>query len=226
VGAFWTVVRTTAGTGLASTLRGEAHLTGETPVGWAGSLARRGADELLSLLRSPSLLEASVGLATANALLGAPGGRSSEVNAAEILLRRGRGRRVVMVGRFPFAERLEEAAGSLIVHDRGLEGDGDPGRLLEDLASAEVVALTASTLLNGTLPVLLDRVPGDAFLVMLGPSTPMAEPLLDLGFHVLCGTVVDDGPAVVRAVGEGAVTSQITGVRRVCLWRGGDDPDP
>jgi len=219
VGAFWTAVRTTAGAGLASTLRGEAHLTGETPVAWAGSLAGRSPSELLGLLRSPSLLEASVGLATANALLGEAAGRITEENAVEIIARRGRGRRVVMVGRFPFTPRLDGAVGELVVHDRGSRGGGGGGdELLRDLGSADVVALTATTLLNGTLPEILERVPQDAFLMMLGPSTPMAAPLLELGFDVLCGTVVEDPAAVVRTVGEGAVTGQITGVRRVCLW--------
>ncbi len=221
VGAFWTVVHTSLGTGLASTLRGEAHLTGATPVSGAGTLLHRTPAELLGLLRSPSLLEASVGLATANALLGCPEGRVTPENAAEILLREGRGRRVVMVGRFPFVGRVEEAAGSLAVHDRGMGGTGrlSGPELAGDLAGADVVALTASTLVNGTLGGILEQIPAGAFLMMLGPSTPMAPELFDLGFHVLCGTVVEDPQAVLRAVSEGAVTSQIPGVRRVCLWR-------
>ena len=43
--------------------------------------------------------------------------------------------------------------------------------------------------------------------------------LFALGFDALCGTVVEDDEAVVRAVSQGAVTGQIRGVRRVCLFR-------
>ena len=85
---------------------------------------------------------------------------------------------------------------------------------------AEVVAVTATTLLNGTLPRVLAAVRADAFLMMLGPSTPLTPALFDLGFDLLCGTVIEDPPAVIRAVEQGAVTRQITGVRRVSLWRG------
>jgi uncharacterized protein (DUF4213/DUF364 family) len=55
--------------------------------------------------------------------------------------------------------------------------------------------------------------------MMLGPSTPLTPRLFDFGFNVLCGTIVDDPRSVLLAVSQGAVTSQITGVRRVCLWR-------
>ena len=89
------------------------------------------------------------------------------------------------------------------------------------LPQADVVAVTATTLLNRTLPTVLAGVRGDAFVMLLGPSTPLTPVLFQFGFDVLCGTVVDDADAVFRAVEQGAVTSQITGVRRVCLWKEG-----
>jgi uncharacterized protein (DUF4213/DUF364 family) len=55
--------------------------------------------------------------------------------------------------------------------------------------------------------------------MMLGPSTPLTPALFDFGFDILCGTVIEDPDKVLKAVGEGAVTSQITGVRRVSRWR-------
>jgi hypothetical protein len=44
--------------------------------------------------------------------------------------------------------------------------------------------------------------------------------LLEVGFDVLCGSLVLDPAAVLRAASEGAVTRQIPAVRRVSLWRG------
>jgi hypothetical protein len=87
------------------------------------------------------------------------------------------------------------------------------------LPQADVVAVTATTLLNRTLPIVLAGVRPDAFVMLLGPSTPLTPVLFQFGFDVLCGTVVDDADAVLRAVEQGAVTSQIAGVRRVCLWK-------
>ena len=83
---------------------------------------------------------------------------------------------------------------------------------------ADVVAVTATALLNRTLPSILEPVRADAFVMMLGPSTPLTPALFDFGFDILCGTVIEDPEKVVRAVEQGAVTSQITGVRRVSLW--------
>jgi uncharacterized protein (DUF4213/DUF364 family) len=223
VGAFWTVVRTTCGTGISSSLRNEPHRHGDTPVRWAGSLAERSAEELLGLLGSPSVAENAIGLATVNALLRPDPSSLVEVNAAQVIRRRGAGRRVAVVGHFPFVETLERDCAELWVFERGLgrrEGDLPEERLEEFLPEADVVAVTATTLLNGTLQRILALVRPGAYTLMLGPSTPLHPSLLDAGFDLLCGSVVEDPVLVVRAVAEGAVTRQIGGVRRVCLGRG------
>lgn len=220
VGAFWTVVRTTSGTGISSSLRHEPHRHGDTPVRWAGSLARRSPEELLGLIGSPSVAEAAIGLATVNALLRPEPSSLVEVNAAQVIRKRGAGRRVAVVGHFPFVETLRGDCAELWVFERGLgrrEGDLPEERLEELLPDAEVVAVTATTLLNGTLERILSLVRPGAYTLMLGPSTPLHPSLLEAGFDLLCGSVVEDPATVVRAVAEGAVTRQIGGVRRVCL---------
>lgn len=222
IGQYWTVVVAASGAGLASTLRSERHIHGEQPVRDAGRLHLRSAVELASLLRSSSTPEASLGLAAVNALLN-PAARGLRASKAVDLLReRGRGCRVAMIGHFPFAERLAEDCGELWVFERGIgrcEGDRCEAEMAELLPRADVVAVTATTLMNGTLAGVLAGVRRDAFLMMLGPSTPLVPALFELGFDVLCGTLVDDPEAVLRAVEQGAVTSQIKGVRRVSLWR-------
>jgi uncharacterized protein (DUF4213/DUF364 family) len=221
-GQYWTVVQTPRGAGMASSLRSEAHLHGARPIAGAGTLHRRSAAALAALLRSDSPPEASIGLAAANALLNCRARGLVELKALEVLRRRGAGRRVAMIGHFPFADELRASCERLWVFERGVgrrDGDLDEGEIAEQLPAADVVAVTATTLLNGTLPSVLAAVRGDAFLMMLGPSTPLTPALFDLGFDLLCGTVVEDPGAVVRAVEQGAVTSQITGVRRVSLWR-------
>ncbi len=81
------------------------------------------------------------------------------------------------------------------------------------------MAVTATTLLNGTLAGVLAGIRDDAFVMLLGPSTPLTPAMHRFGFNVLCGTVIDDPVGVLKAVEQGAVTRQIKGVRRVCLWR-------
>jgi uncharacterized protein (DUF4213/DUF364 family) len=222
VGAYWVVVQTSAGTGMASALRSEEHLRGQKPIGDAGRLLDLSLYELTGLLRSDSPPEAAIGLAAANAVLGPAAPNLSEEGALAVLRERGRGRRVAMIGHFPFADELRDWCRELWVFERGINRQPDDlGQESMDqlLPSADVVAVTATTILNRTLADVLRRVRPEAFLIMLGPSTPLTPRLFEFGFDVLCGTFVDDPESVLLAVSQGAVTSQITGVRRVALWR-------
>jgi uncharacterized protein (DUF4213/DUF364 family) len=224
VGLYWVVVRTSAGTGIASTLSSEDHLHGSRPIFSAGELHKRTPLELTALLRSDSPPESAVGLAAANALLGPTAAGLRDEKAVAILRERGRGHKVAMIGRFPFADSLREDCDQLWVFERGLnrrQEDFGEEAMEQLLPQADVVAVTATTLLNQTLPTVLSGVRPEAFVMLLGPSTPLTPALFRFGFDVLCGTVVDDAEAVLRAVEQGAVTSQITGVRRVCLWNDG-----
>jgi len=221
VGPYWIVIHTSHGAGLASAMRSEDHLHGSKPIGSAGELHRRTPLELTDLLRSDSPPESAVGLAAANALLGPTATNLREEKAVAILRERGRGQKVAMIGRFPFADTLRDDCDQLWVFERGLnrhQEDFGEEAMERLLPQADVVAVTATTLLNQTLPTVLAGVRPDAFVMLLGPSTPLTPALFRFGFDVLCGTVVDDPEAVLRAVEQGAVTSQITGVRRVCLW--------
>jgi hypothetical protein len=225
LGQYWTVVQTSSGAGLASTLRSERHIHGEQPVRDAGRLHMRAAAQLAGLLKSRSAPEASVGLATVNAVVNPEADGLVESRAVEVLRERAAGRALAMVGRFPFADQLEQTVSRLWIFERGIgrrSEDHGEDEMPEVLPRADVVAITATTLMNGTLPRILAAVRSDAFLMMLGPSTPMTPVLFDLGFDVLCGTVVEDVERVILAVEQGAVTSQIPGVRRVALWNDRD----
>ena len=72
VGHYWSVVRTSNGTGMASTLRSENHLLGSLPIRDAGSLHESTPIELAERLRSSSPPESALGLAAANAIIGPP----------------------------------------------------------------------------------------------------------------------------------------------------------
>lgn len=221
VGPYWTVVQSSVGTGLAATLA-HAHEHSVAPVGQPGSLHRLPPVVLAERLRSTSAPEAAVGLAAVNALLAASAAGVIEGNARELLCERAEGRLLAVVGHFPFTERLRAVCRELWVFERAgrmQPGDLEESSMDELLPHAEVVAVTGSAVSNHSVEAIVGRMRRDAFSVMLGPSTPLARCLLELGFDVLCGTVVEDPEAVVRAVSQGAVTDQIPGVRRVCLWR-------
>jgi uncharacterized protein (DUF4213/DUF364 family) len=223
VGAFWTAVVLDTDPprcGLASTLRAE---TGGPwpPVVRAGLLMEKSGRELAQMLRSERILEASIGMAAANALLEAGIPALPELNADQIILEHGTGRNVAIVGHFPFIGRVREAAARCWV----LELHPGPGDLpahqaAEVLPQADVVALTGTSLVNHTFEELMDMCRPDAFVLLLGPSTPLSPVLFDAGLSGLSGTVVDDLGQVLLSVGQGATFRQIKrrGGLRLLTW--------
>jgi uncharacterized protein (DUF4213/DUF364 family) len=225
IGAFWTAVVLETDPlrcGLASTLRSASHQDG-APIPQAGRLLEYSGRELAGWLCSSSLLEASVGAAALNALLSVDEDVCTEVNAEDVILERGAGRRVAIVGHFPFVERVRQAAAECWV----LELDPHPGdlpadRTAEVLPQADVVALTGTSLINHTFDSLMCLCRPDAFVLLLGPSAPLSPVLFDVGVNAVSGTRVVDPERVLRSVAQGATFRQIKrggGVRLLTMIR-------
>lgn len=227
VGAFWTAVVVEGDPpccGLASTLHAED--TGPwPPVVEAGKLLARSGRELANLLRSERVLEASIGMAAFNALLRLAAREETmpEINAEEIIVERGAGGRVAVVGHFPFIDRVRAKAAECWVLERN-PGPGDlpASAARQVLPEADVVALTGTSLLNHTFDELLGLCRPDAFVLLLGPSTPLSPVLLETGLDGLSGTRVDEPERVLRAVTQGATFRQVKrngGLRLLTLLR-------
>ena len=220
VGAFWTAVVLVTDPprcGLASTLRAETHHEGP-PVPRAGRLLEHSGRELAEWLRSPRILEASIGMAAFNALLEADELSCIDLNAEEIIVQRGTGKRVAIVGHFPFVERVRRVAEVFWVLElRPRPGDLSAAQAEEVLPQADVVALTGTSLLNHTFDDLIALCGPEAFVVLLGASAPLSPVLLERGVDAVSGTRVVDVPAVLSAVGEGATFRQIPGKRRLTM---------
>jgi len=212
VGAFWTAVVLDTDPprcGLASTLRAETHAVGP-PVTKAGRLLNRSGRELATMLRSSSVLEASIGMAAFNALLEIKETKWTEANAEEIILERGTGRQVAIVGHFPFIERVQQAAATCWVLElRPHPGDLPADRAGDVLPQADVVALTGTSLINHTFKDLIRLCRPDAFVLLLGPTTPLTPILFETGIDAVSGTRVIDPERVLRSVSQGAPFRQI-----------------
>lgn len=229
IGAFWTAVvvqrRGRLSCGLASALRGDDHhQDGHFPVQDAGALHERSAAELAALLRSGSLLEASIGMATINALLEVDETSCVEINAAHVIAERGQGKTVAVVGHFPFVARLQGSVGRLwVLEQTPGPGDMPAAAASEIIPQADVVAITSTTLINRTFEELMGLCRPDAFVLLLGPSTPLSPSLFAHGVQILSGTRVDDIDAVLRLVSQGATFQQIHrhGVRLMTMARSG-----
>lgn len=225
VGAFWTAVVLDTDTprcGLASTLRPATHPAGP-PVEEAGKLLEHSGRELAGWLRSSSTLKASIGMAALNALLDVDQEACVEINAADVICERGADHNVAIVGHFPFVERVRQAAAECwVLEQQPHPGDISANRADEVLPRADVVALTGTSLINHTFEDLMGHCRPDAFVLVLGPSTPLSPVLFDAGADAVSGTLVIDPQRVLRSVGQGATFRQIKragGLRLLTLSR-------
>jgi uncharacterized protein (DUF4213/DUF364 family) len=207
--------------GLAATLPRDA-LKQEGPlVKEAGFLLDKNPEELASMSHSESLLEAAIGVATINSLLEVDLDSCIELNAAEVILEKGEGKRVAIVGHFPFLPRVREKATVLwVVEKNPREGDFKEEDAERFIPRADVVAITGTSLTNHTLDHLLELCDPKAFVIMLGDTVPLSPVLFDYGVHALSGTRVIDPDLALRCVGQGANFRQIKGTRRLTMAKG------
>ncbi len=143
--------------GLASTGHQEQHPHGQVSVRGVGSLHERSALELAQYVKSDRLLEASIGMAAVNSLLEVDEKRCVELNAAAWLAERGRGKKVAIVGSFPFVPKLERTTDKLWVLERHPTGaERDAAQASEIIPQADVVAITGASLINHTASSVLE----------------------------------------------------------------------
>ena len=226
IGLHWTaVVVETAGEtrcGLASTLHGGHDHNHELDVPQAGQLENTSANELAYRALGSAPVMASLGLATINALLPRRPDLWSDENASEIIARLGAGKRVAMVGRFPFASELLPRLGELLVLEQDPGPDDLPPEAAPDvLPRADVIAITGMTISNHTLEGLLSLCNPQAKVVLLGPSTPLSQIFFEHGVDVVSGAVVTAIEPVLRLVSQSGNFRQVhhAGVRLVNIYK-------
>ena len=224
IGTHWTavVVDQPSGprAGLAATQMVHDLEHGRPAVREAGKLIGRDARALAELARSESPTERSVGFAALNALLEVDEAACVDRNAEELILERGRGRTVAVVGHFPFVPKVREVAQTCWVLELSPGADDLPAeRASEIIPQADVVAITGMTLINGTFESLAALPRPGAFVVVLGPSTPLSPLLFDYGVDAISGAVVVDIPAALAAISQGANFRQIPGKRLLTMTR-------
>jgi uncharacterized protein (DUF4213/DUF364 family) len=173
---------------------------------------------LAELARSTELLEASIGVAAINSLLEIDDSLAAQLNASEVLMSRGRGKNIALVGHFPFINQLRSVAGQLWVIEQHPVEDEHPAQTAADLVpQADVVAITGTALINHTLDGLLALCRSDALVMVLGPSTPLSPALFDHGAAIISGARVIDEDAALRTIAQGAIFQQVEGVRLLTL---------
>jgi len=218
-GIFHTAVWTRS-CGLAATLPRDALRQDPPLVKEPGSLTAKKPLELVNMAYSESVLEAAIGMAAINSLLEVDADSCRELNASELIIEKGAGKRVVIVGHFPFLPRVREKAKELWVLEKNPQ-DGDCEASQADLLipCADVVAITGTALTNHTIEDLLALCRPGAFVLLLGDTAPLSPVFFDYGVDAVSGTLVVEPEIALHCVSQGANFRQIKGTRRLTMLK-------
>ena len=201
--------------GLASTFH-EPHPY-HRPVRNAGSLTGLSALEVAQYARSDNVLEASIGLAAINSLIYVDEAECVDENALDVLVAKGGNKNIAIVGRFPWIPKLRAIARTLwVIEQNPQQGELSAEAAEAVLPQADVVGITGTSFVNHTFDRLLD-LSKDKFVVVVGPSTPLSPVLFDYGVDVLAGVKVVEPEKTIRSISQGAIFSQVEGVRLVTM---------
>ena len=165
-------------------------------------------EEAAQAVKSWNLEEASLGLAAANAFY----------NTAERIEAYGvgvpmdvfytdgidlRGKTVALIGHMHGPKGLREQAKAVYILERApQEGDYPDSACDWILPQCDLVIITGSSLINKTLPHLLE-LSQDALTILTGPSVPLCPELLDFGLDRIAGMAVADRGAMRERVEKG-----------------------
>ena len=216
-GPFQTAVLT-RNCGLASTPHDPGPHHDKSSVAEAGLLLKKDVRELALFAKSASPSEAAIGMATINSLIEVNEADCVELNAGDLLIQRGEGKRVTVIGRFPFVPKLRKVAKELWVIEKN-PGEGDVVEFEAEnlIPQADVVGITGTAFINGTIKRLLELCNPSAFVVILGGTAPLSPVLFDHGIFAVSGTRVVNSEMVLRCVSQGATFRQIKGIRLLTM---------
>ena len=216
-GLFHTAVLT-RNCGLAATLPRDALRQEQPSVKEPGSLLKKSVQELAQMCYSESIPEAAIGMATINSLLEVYEKRCQNLNARDLIVEKGRDRRVAIVGHFPFIPKLREVVKELwVIEKNPREGDFAEAEAEDLIPQADVVGITGTAFTNHTIEQLLNLCKPGAYVVVLGDTSPLSPILFDYGINAVSGTKVIDPDLTLRCVSEGATYRQIKGIRQLTM---------
>jgi uncharacterized protein (DUF4213/DUF364 family) len=157
-------------------------------------------------------------MAAINSLLEVDLDSCTEHNTAELILLKGEGKKVAIVGHFPFIPRVCEKVKALwVIEKNPRQGDFSEEEAARLIPQADVVAITGTSLTNHTIEHLLKLCNTESYIVMLGDTVPLSPVLFDYGVHALSGTRVIDADLALRCVSQGANFRQIKGTKRLTM---------
>lgn len=204
-GQHWYAVRS-AGVGIAMAPGPNANLPG------AGSYAARPARDLACLAKSWNFHEAALGMAAINSSINAPERVAAAfgkplsampgANLFELCRDDVRGKKVTVIGHFPDIGPWREFCDLTILERRPQDGDTPDPACEWILPTQDIVISTAVTLINKTLPRLLELSKGARF-ILVGPTVPLSPLLFAFGIDTLAGLVIENQDQAWTTISEG-----------------------
>lgn len=183
---------------------------------WAGTLSGKSLSGLVAWVRDFDPYRATIGMAAVNAGINrlqlpppgvtlAPhpeGGNNLAV--FEHFLSEMKGRRVVVIGRYPGLDRFaaEHGLDLTVLERQPVPGDLPDAACEYLLPEAEWVFITASSIPNKTFPRLAE-LSRNAVSVLMGPTTPWLPEFYHFGIDYLAGVEMSDHESLRRTVAEG-----------------------
>lgn len=219
IGIFWTGVWSKR-CGIALTLHPEFEH--EPAVRDAGALKGGSALELAKLWNSHLLTERSLAIAAMNSLIDPEEDSLQELDAADYLLQKGAGKKIALVGHFPFVPKLRKVTAELWVLELNPRPEDLPASAApEVIPRADIVAITGSALINGTIDQLLSLVSPSSLVMVMGPSAPLSRVWFDYGVDIISSSIVLDPPRVLDCLSQGGNLHQIVpfGIRKVSILK-------
>ncbi|MDD5447014.1 MAG: DUF364 domain-containing protein [Methanocellales archaeon] len=167
----------------------------------------------VSLAKSWNLTEASIGVASINALLEPRNYKVMNISDHILAIAKSYDK-IGIVGRFPFIDSLGKDA---FVFERRPMPGALPDTAAETLLpKCDLVIISGSAFVNKTLQRLLEISNGYTFVI--GPTTPLTPLLFEYGADVIAGAIVHDAEKALEIVSQGGGTRNLKGaVEFVCM---------
>jgi len=185
----------------------------------AGEISGSPASEVMMMALSRNLIEASIGVATINALsqlafeIHPERYTFSNIDVLDLIRR---GDRVSMIGYFgPLIPKILKRTGEVYILEKRRVSDNrvrfiSPSEMSGIIGSSDVILISGSTLVNKTIDEILRFGGGAREIVLLGPTASVIpHPLFERGVTAVMGVRIKDPRAMLRVISEAGGTRQI-----------------
>jgi uncharacterized protein (DUF4213/DUF364 family) len=140
------------------------------------------------------------------------------LNAADLIAEKGKGKKIAIVGHFPFIPKLQGLAEKVwVIEKNPQEGDLVESQSETYIPQADVVGITGTAITNHTIEHLLELCSPGAYVVILGDSAPLSPVLFNYGIDAISGAKVIDPELALRCVSQGATYRQIKGILKLVM---------